>query len=197
MADAGPRIARLKAALAAAAAASTSPPAGTSTRPSAPGAAAHGGSSNEMVVLQDGVQQHLHRVREAKRGEGSSSLRERQHHHHRPHKEDGQQQQQSTVPADSLRELRRRFKVLARHRHLRKREGRLLDSEELGVVGQHLQAVYSTPLPKPTTNDDGDEYPAAPTIGRCNYDDFGRLKLQVPVAARRYFDWEHFLEVRH
>ena len=136
-----------------------------------------------MVVLQDGVQQHLRRVREAKRGEGSSSLREQQPH-------------QSTVPADSLRELRRRFKVLARHQHLRKREGRLVDTEELGVVGQHLQAVYSTPLPKPS-NDGDDEYPAAQTIGRCNYDDFVRLKLQVPVAARRYFDWEHFLEVRH
>lgn len=196
MAVAGP-MARLKAALSAAAA--SSPPSLAPARPSP--AAAHGtASSSDMVVLQEGVQQHLRRVHEAKsqlrhkRGEGSSSLR---HHHHRQHQGDEPHQSPTAgpdnVPAENLWELRRRFKVLARHQHLRKREGRLLDTEELGVVGQHLQAVYSSPLPKPTN----DEYPAAQTIGRCNYDDFGRLKLQVPEAARRYFDWEHFLEVRH
>lgn len=185
---------RLKVSLAAAA---------SSTRPSA----GHG-ASTDTLLLQERVQQHLCRVYEVKahlrHKQGSSSLRQRLHHHHRHRHHHGGEQHHSAstiagpvnVHVDSLRELRRRFKVLARHQHLCKREDRLLDTDELGVVGQHLQAVYSTPLPKPT-NDGGDEYPAAQRIGRCNYDDFGRLKSQVPVAARRYFDWEHFLEVRH
>lgn len=187
-------IERLKASLAAAS---------SSVKPS-PGHFA----STDMLVLQEKVQQHLRRVHEIKaqlrHNKGSSSLQQRLHHHycHRHHHVGEQHHSASTIAgpenthADSLRELRRRFKALARHQHLYKRECRILDADELGVVGQNLQAVYSTPLPKPT-NDDGDQYPAAQRIGRCNYDDFGRLKSQVPVAARRFFDWEHFLEVRH
>lgn len=63
----------------------------------------------------------------------------------------------------------------------------------MAQLSRLLQEVQSPPAPAADQQQPPYHHPQ---VGRCNYDDFCRLREQAPVAARAHFTEQNFLKVR-